>query len=73
MCLSILILICVMDNNDVVEKYTDSGYKNSVILFRLVICGRMKPEPLLDILPISQHHVGGRYRQEITNMTLFFS
>ena len=55
MCLSILILICEMDNNDAVYKYTDSGYKNNVISFRLAICGSMEIEPLLDILPISQH------------------
>jgi hypothetical protein len=55
MCLSILILICVMDNNDVVEKYTDSGYKNSVILFKLLICGSIEIEVLLDILPISKY------------------
>jgi hypothetical protein len=44
-----------MDNNDAVDKYTDSGYKNNVISFRLAICGSMETEPLLDILPISQH------------------
>jgi len=50
-----------MDNNDAVDKYTDSGYKHTVISFRLAICGSMETEPLLDILPISQHHGGGRY------------
>jgi len=29
-----MILICKMDNSDAVDKYTDSGYKNNVILFR---------------------------------------
>jgi len=47
-----------MDNNDVVEKYTDSGYKNSVILFKLVICGSIEVEVLLDILPISKYYGG---------------
>jgi len=50
-----------MDNNDAVDKYTDSGYKHTVILFRLAICGSMETEPLLDILPISQYYGGGRY------------
>jgi hypothetical protein len=50
-----------MDNNDAVDKYTDSGYKNNVISFKLARCGSMETEPILDILPISQHHGGGRY------------
>jgi len=50
-----------MDNNDAVDKHTDSGYKHTVILFRLAICGSMETEPLLDILPISQYYGGGRY------------
>jgi len=45
-----------MDDNDAVGKYTDSGYKHNVILFRLAICGSMETEPLLDILPISKHY-----------------
>jgi len=28
-----------MDNNDAVDRYTDSGYNNNVILFRLLISG----------------------------------
>jgi len=47
-----------MDNNDAVEKYTDSGYKNNVISFRLLISGSIEIELLLDILPISQYYGG---------------
>ena len=36
-------------------------YENNVISFKLAGCGSMETEPLLDILPISQHHGGGRY------------
>jgi hypothetical protein len=36
-----------MDNNDAVDKYTDSGYKNNVISFRLAICGSMETRATL--------------------------
>ena len=44
-----MILMCKIDNKEAVDKYTNSGYKNNVILFGLLICDSMEIEPLLDI------------------------